>query len=329
MRILVTGAGGFVGRAIVAELLRKNLEVFCLGSPENKNSNDLPNFLRADIVDAESLLKLKELKNIDVVIHSAALAHQFGKVKKEDFWKINVEGTKNIALLAQKLNAKHFILISSVAVYGKIPSEKSRIAIDENFELEPEGFYAQSKLESEKNAVKICEKNELPLTILRLATVIGENDRGNTARLVRMIDRGRFVWFGKGENYKSLVYKDDVARACLSVLGKKTNKTEIFNITAEPVSMQEIVSEIAKNLEKKVPGIYVPKNFLQKNLRLSAKIFPVRKLRKLSETIEKWLSDDIFSGEKIALEYGFRAQTPVSEAIQRQVETYQRKKSQK
>lgn len=329
MRILVTGANGFVGQAIVSELLRNNFEVFCLGSRKSKNTHDLPNFFQADIGDSASLDNLDKLKNIDIVIHSAGLAHQFGKVKKEDFWAINVEGTKNVVLLALKLKAKHFVLIGSVAVYGKTREEQNRIAINEDFECEPDGFYAQSKLESEKIAKEICEKNHLPLTILRLATVIGENDRGNTARLVRMIDKGRFVWIGKGENLKSLIYKNDAARACLSVLDKKTNNTEIFNVTAEPILMKEIVAEIAQNLEKKVTKIYVPKNFVQKGFRLSGKLLPVRKLHKLSETIEKWLSDDIFSGDKIALEYGFRAKTPISEAIQRQVEVYKRKKNQK
>jgi nucleoside-diphosphate-sugar epimerase len=325
MRILVTGATGFVGKEIVAELLKKNYDVFCLGSSKSKNSDNLPNFLKADVGDSENLEKIEELKNIDVIIHSAGLAHQFGEVKKEDFWKVNVEGTRNVVALAAKVKAKQFILISSVAVYGKSRRQKKQIAVDEDFECEPEGFYAQSKLESEKIAREICEKDEkeqIPLTILRLATVIGENDRGNTARLAKMIDKGKFFWIGKGENYKSLIYKNDVARACLSVLDKKTNETEIFNVTAEPVSMKEIVSEIALQLNRKIPKIYIPGGLLQKTFRAGAKISRIKKISKVSETVEKWLSDDIFSGEKIAFEYGFRAETSIREALGRQVEAY-------
>ncbi len=326
MKVLVTGAAGFVGKAIVAKLIEENFEVFCLGSLSKENTGNLPNFYNADIADAESLGALNELTNIDVIIHSAGLAHQFGEVSKEDFWKINVEGTKNVARLGVKLKARHFILISSVAVYGNVKKRGGKEGIDENFPCEPESLYAQSKLESEKAAIEICGQNKIPLTILRLATVIGENDRGNTARLIKAIDKRLFIWIGKGENYKSLIYKNDVAGACLRVLDNKKSKTEVFNVSAEPVLMKTVVSEISAVLDKKVPGIYVPFTLLEKVFRLNSKSFRLKRVFKLSETIQKWLSDDVYSGDKIASEYGFRAETPVSEAIRRQVEAYKNRK---
>jgi nucleoside-diphosphate-sugar epimerase len=329
MRILVTGATGFVGRAIVAELQKENHEVFCLGSLNSINKDNLPNFQKADIADFESLKKLENLQNIEAVIHSAGLAHQFTKIDEEDFWRINVVGTKNSALLAANSGVKHFILISSVAVYGKIRQQKGLVAVREDFECEPESVYARSKLESEKAAREVCEKKRIPLTILRLATVIGENDRGNTARLIETIDKRLFIWIGKGKNYKSLVYKNDVAKACLSVLDKKTPATEIFNVTAKPVSMKEIVSEIALRLDRKIPKIHIPVRLLQKIFLINTKLFRIEKILGQSATIEKWLSDDIFSGDKIASEYGFRAETPISEAIRRQVEVYKNRKNQK
>lgn len=326
MKVLVTGATGFIGKAIVSGLVKENFEVFCLGSLKSENTGELPNFVRADIADFESVNSLEELKNFDAIIHSAGLAHQFGETSKEDFRKINVEGTKNIARLGAKLKVKHFILISSVSVYGNVKSNYENNLIDENSGCEPEGFYAQSKLESEKAAAEICEKNQIPLTILRLATVIGENDRGNTARLIRMIDKRIFVWIGTGKNYKSLIYKNDVAGACLKILDKKTNGTEIFNVSAEPVFMKDVVSEIETALNKKVPGIHLPVSLLKKGFKINSKIFRVKKISKLSETIDKWLSEDVFSSDKIASAYGFRAETPISEAIRRQVKAYKNRK---
>jgi nucleoside-diphosphate-sugar epimerase len=326
MKVLLTGATGFVGKEIAFELIKENFEVFCLGGLKAKNTDGLPNFRQADITDFESLRNLEEPENFDVIIHSAGLAHQFGKVKKEDFWKINVEGTKNIARLGVKLKVKHFILVSSVSVYGNVKNNRGKNSIDENSVCEPEGVYAQSKLDSEKAAIEICEKNRIPLTILRLATVIGENDRGNTARLIKLIDKRLFIWIGKGENYKSLIYKNDVAKACLKVLDKKTCETEVFNVSAEPVLMKEIVSEIAAGLNKKVPPINLPFKFLEKIFRLNSKVFRLKRVFKLSETTQKWLSEDVFSSEKIASEYGFRAETPISEAIRRQVKAYKNRK---
>jgi GlcNAc-P-P-Und epimerase len=322
MRVLVTGAAGFVGRAIVSELLEKNIEVFCLGNSKSENKYNLPNFLRGDIRNFESLQHLSNLENIDTVIHSAGLAHQFGKTDERDFREINVEGTKNIAQIAVDLKAKHFILISSVAVYGSSKVDSNSDFVSEDFPLSPKGAYAKSKMEAELIAAEICEKNNIPLTILRLATVIGEGDPGNTARLIKAIDNRRFVWIGRGENLKSLAYKNDVAKACLSVLDKKSTKTEIFNVTAEPVKMKEIVSSIAASLNKKVSRITIPIAIFDKIFSANSKIFRSKRLFKLSETVEKWLSSDVFSGKKIADEYGFRAETPISEALCRQVKFY-------
>ena len=204
MKVLVTGASGFVGREIVAELLREKHEVFCLVSPKSKKDKDLPNFFQADISEVEDLNELeKSFENIDAIIHSAGLAHQFGKTADEDFWNVNVNGTQNVARLAVNLQVKHFILISSVSVYENVLRET--ISIDETFACNPKSIYARSKFESENVAREVCEANKIALTILRLATVIGENDRGNTARLIEAIDKKRFIWIGKGENRKSLI----------------------------------------------------------------------------------------------------------------------------
>jgi nucleoside-diphosphate-sugar epimerase len=320
MKVLVTGATGFVGKAIVEKLSETGFDVLSAGRRKLSAKENTPNFIQLDITDVESLENLKALKNIDVIIHSAGLAHQFGKVDNDKFREVNVEGTKNIGKVAVELNVKHFILISSVSVYG---SGKNTIKpIDEEFICKPSGAYAQSKFYSEKAAIQICEKNKIPLTILRLATVIGENDSGNTQRLIKAIDNGKFCWIGKGENYKSLVYKEDVARACLAVIKKKTSKTEIFNVTAEPLKMKEIVSEIASLLNKNIPKFHLPISILEKIFYINSRLLKTKKISDVSNTIKKWLSEDVFSGNKIITEYHFRAETSVREAISRQVKAY-------
>ncbi len=333
MKILVTGATGFVGKAIVKELLQKRFDIYCLGNSEAKNKTDLPNFYRADIRNYETLRRLEQLKEIDAIVHTAGLAHQFGKIKEEDFWNTNVEGTKNTCLLAVKLNVKHFILISSVAVYGKKILEKGRPEapknidlIDESYICEPDSIYARSKFESEKAAREICEREKIPLTILRPATVVGEGDRGNVSRLIKAIDKSRFLWLGSGENYKSLIYKGDVARACRIVLNKKKEETEIFNLTAEPLKMSEIVGQIALSLKKKIPKFSFSVELLRKLFQVNENVFRFKKIEKLSDTVEKWLSEEVFSGEKIKEEYGFYAETPIVEAINREVEFYKNRK---
>jgi UDP-glucose 4-epimerase len=336
MKILVTGANGLVGSSIVENLLSENFEVYALCGANSKidEFRDILNVFKTDITKYQNLAHLANLENVDVLIHSAGLAHQFKNRKEEEFWRINVLGTENVARLAARLKVKHFILISSVAVYGVNPAsldnnvETYKFGITEEAECQPQGFYARSKLESEKAAQNICADNKIALTILRLTTVIGEEDKGNVARLIKTIDKRRFYWVGRGENYKSLIYKGDAAKACVKIL-RKTAGAEIFNVTAEPFTIKEIVSEIEDNLGIKAPKFSIPSNILSKLFFINTKFLRSEKLNYVEENLNKWISDDVFSGEKFKKIYGFQAETPIKEAIRRQVENYMENKKTK
>ena len=80
----------------------------------------------------------------------------------------------------------------------------------------------------------VAAQHQLGLTILRLATVYGEGDRGNIARLMRTIDAGRFVWVGRGTNRKSLIHRDDAAAAVLAVVSTGASGIRTFNVSADP-----------------------------------------------------------------------------------------------
>ncbi len=126
----------------------------------------------------------------------------------------------------------------------------------------------------------------------------------------------------------TLIYKTDVARACVNILtNKKVKKsekseTEIFNLAAEPISMREFVGEIAKHLDKTIPKIELPPRLLNIIFEVNAKLFRLKKVNKISDTVEKWLSDDIYSAKKIEKVYGFQPKFSIAEAIKRQVKWY-------
>ena len=107
-------------------------------------------------------------------------------------------------------------------------------------------------------------------------------------------------------------------------MAKKTSETEIFNVTGESCTMKFIVSEIAKNLNRKIPNLKIPVPLLEKVFRANQKTLKAGKISRLAETVEKWISEDVFSGEKIAGVYGFRAETSVSEGLRRQISEFQR-----
>lgn len=334
MKVLVTGATGFIGQQIVSKLADENYEIIGLknsnksSSEENllgsKNSNI--SFIRADITDYRNLSGLEKIEELEVIVHSAGLAHQFGDTKKEAFDSVNVRGTENILKLAIKLKVKHFILIGSTAVYGIVSNSqnsKSRATvISEETPTKPQTLYAKSKLEAENVSRRICEENAIALTIFRLAPVIGENNVGNVSRLIEAIDKNRFVWVGNGSNQKTLIYKRDVAQACAVLIKNKKQKTEIFNLAADPIKMKDFVDEIALRLNTRILPINIPALFLKKIFQINSKIFKINKVSKISETVEKWLSDDIYSADKIARTYNFKPQTSITEAVRKQVDYY-------
>lgn len=323
-KIIITGANGFLGTEIIRELQNFDCEIFgVIGKSKLVNleiEGNIKSYTSVDICDPESLKKLENVGNADVLVHAAGLAHQFRDVSRNEFWQVNVSGTKNICHIAKKLEIKHLILISSVSVYG----DYDRTLVEEDFDCKPVGFYAESKREAELEAIEFCKKNEIALTILRPATIIGEGDKGNTQRLITNIYRNRFIWIGKGTNKKSLIYKNDAARAVKLIINneRKDLKVEIFNLTAEPVTMQEIVSEIHKNLNKKMAQFWISEKLPMFIFRANSKNIKFSKLSNLETTIKKWLSDDLFSGKKIFDRYGFKVQTPLSEAIRKQVKYF-------
>lgn len=328
MKVLVTGANGFIGREIVDELIKNNHFVTGLGRTEKYPAENLKNYdyFQADITDYKTLSELEAFREIDAVIHSAGLAHQFGETSREEFEAVNVKGTENILRLAVALKIKHFILIGSTAVYGIVPaagnSKQIPVKFTEDTTPNPQTLYAESKLEGENVCRRLCKENKIPLTIFRLAPVIGEANVGNAARLISAIDKNHFVWIGGGANLKTLIYKRDVARACVCLIEKKRGETEIFNLAAEPVTMKDFVNEISANLNKKIFPVKIPAYLLRMIFRLNAKFLKIKKVDKIADTVEKWLSEDIYAADKIAEVYQFKPQTTVSEAVAEQIKYY-------
>ena len=317
-----------MGREIVNELIENNYEVVGLGHSRKPAENVSPNytFFRSDITDAENLSDLEEQKDIEIIIHSAGLAHQFGETSRQEFDSVNIKGTENILRLGVKLKIKHFILIGSTAVYG-ISTESRGInqrplSITEDAPTNPQTLYAESKLAGEKTCQRICGDYKIALTIFRLAPVIGEGNVGNIARLINAIDKNRFVWIGKGSNLKSMIYKRDVARACVALIRHKRDGTEIFNLASGPIRMKDFVKNISTILNKRILPLNIPADLLRSIFRLNDRFLKLTKVNKLSETIEKWLSDDVYAADKITERYRFEPQTSIPEAIEKQIHYY-------
>jgi len=206
-------------------------------------------------------------------------------------------------------------------VYGG----STRSGCDENSACHPDGPYAESKWQAEQRSIEIAKASEMGLTILRMATIYGEEDLGNMARLMRSIDRGRFFWVGKGSNRKSLIHREDAARACLYALRKPNPGINIYNVTAPPCTMRDIVDGLASALGRHVPNWRVPASFALMFTGLASRLtWGHGRPGDLHATLKKWLADDVYDAGRFEKTFNFKAKVKLSEGLVREVAWYRK-----
>lgn len=314
--VLVTGANGFLGAEVLHQLLVSGFSVRATGI-ESVSLHAGVEYHQADILQSHQLSRV--VKGTSAVIHAAGLAHQFTSdaTFSQRFRQINEIGTVNMISAAAGQGVKHFILISTVSVYGPFTEGM----YDEDTSCNPIGQYAISKYNAEQRAQEIAQKTGMSLTILRLATLYGEGDPGNVGRLMRALDRRRFFWIGNGNNRKSLLYKGDAARACLAVTEKPASGINIYNVSAPPCTMRNIVDGLAMALGKKPSPIRIPAPISLSAAKLLS-WFPERRVSRLHSTIKKWLAEDVYDTIRIERDYGFHTQVDLIEGLKREVRWY-------
>ncbi len=241
MRLLLTGANGFLGSHFQKEWKGKGHEVISLGSSKN---NDIVCNL------AKSLPKLTS--GIDYVIHAAGKAHSIPKteIQRKAFFDVNLKGTENLlqALGELKEKPKGLLFVSTVAVYGRNQGE----LIDESNELLALDPYGLSKIKAERAVIAWGKSQEVPTTIIRPPLVIGKDAPGNLKRMFEGIKHKKYANIAGGNARRSMVLADDIA-----VHSEKLIKSPgIYNVTDNyHPSFKELSHIIGKSLSKKVMNI--------------------------------------------------------------------------
>jgi nucleoside-diphosphate-sugar epimerase len=263
----------------------------------------------------------RALRNVRTVIHCAGLAHKFGRSQPlpSDFFEVNERGTANLMRAASASGVAHVVLISSVSVYGPGHEQPNELS-----PCRPQGTYAESKLEGERRAIEIARQAGMRLTILRISALYGEGDPGNLARLMRAIERGRFMWVGRGENLKSLMHLEDAARACLLAAQREHgDQVEIYNLAPEPFPMRKVVTALAEELGRPAPQWHVPAA-LARTLARAAGWAPFfgRRSKHWYATLDKWLRNDAFDGSRFCREFDFQPSVGLRDGLRREVQWY-------
>jgi nucleoside-diphosphate-sugar epimerase len=238
MKVLITGANGFLGQYIQKKFNHENIDTLGLnGCTININlAKEIP------------LLESK----YEFVIHAAGKAHVVPKSPKdaEDFYCVNFEGTKNLLIALEKNNnfPERFIFISTVAVYGK---EEGHL-IDESHPLGGASPYAKSKILAEKEIQKWGKLNCVNITILRLPLLVGNHPPGNLGSMIKAMQRGYYFSIGDGNNRRSMVLAEDVAK----LVASNSLKPGIYNLTdGYHPTYRELEKHIASQLGKTVKSI--------------------------------------------------------------------------
>lgn len=254
-RILVTGSSGFLGTAVVSELIYRGFSVSTLSrSPQPNILKGIVHHVTGDIGDARACLLATQ--GVSSVIHLAALVHQPNN-SLEAFRSTNVVGTQTILASARANGVERFIFASSAGVYGP----ESSVAHSETGQLQPTSRYGISKLEAEEKCWSASK--DLQVSIARISAVIGPGMDGSYARMMLAIEKKRFIRVDRGLNKRSLIYVKDAATLLGEFACSALPHSGIFNISSPaPYSVKEIVQSAAKALDRRLPPAIPPRPVL-------------------------------------------------------------------
>jgi len=203
MNILVIGGSGFIGTALIRELLSPGYYVRNFDKNPSLDFSELSTI--ADVRDRDALKEA--LKEVDVVFNLAA-EHRDDVTPASLYYDVNVQGARNIVEAAELNNVKRIIFTSTVAVYGLNKKEP-----DENSPIEPFNDYSRSKLQAEEVFKKWASGSSgRSLVVVRPTVIFGEGNKGNIYTLINLIADKKFVMVGRGENRKSMGYIGNIVK---------------------------------------------------------------------------------------------------------------------
>jgi UDP-glucose 4-epimerase len=252
MRILVTGASGFVGTALCRGLLARGHSVRAVVRGASAPPADSPGLHRVAVPDiAGAIDRHVLLEGIDVVVHLAAVAHR-AAADASEIRRVNVEGAIRLADAASGL-VRRFVFLSSVKVHGEDSGNASYTEVDAPL---PEDIYGRTKLEAERALTGIAERGGMELMVLRPPLVYGPGVKANFLRLLSWVASGLPLPLASVRNRRSLIYVGNLVDAIARCAEHPAARGPFLVSDGETVSTPELVSRIARALER--PAWLVP-----------------------------------------------------------------------
>ncbi|UCH95025.1 MAG: NAD-dependent epimerase/dehydratase family protein [Candidatus Aminicenantes bacterium] len=294
-RVMVTGAGGFIGTKVVQDLWKRGCEVVYFDVIEPKIKG-IKRVNRGTILDMYDLAMAA--RGCDYAIHLAAVlgVERTDNNRLETLY-INIQGTLNVIEACVKEGIKKIVFSSSSEVYG----DQDKLPITEENPLNPKSVYAVSKIAGEQYLQAYSEMYGIRYNIIRLFNVYGEYQREEFVLpkfVQRVVNNKPPIIYGDGEQVRSFCYVEDAARGLVAALLTEQDG-QVYNIgnNQEPISMKDLANKLIAISGKSITPEFVSyENSDRKSSREVSKRIP---------SIEK-ARNVLGYGPKFSLEQGLK-----------------------
>ena len=249
-KILVTGANGFVGRALCVEAIVRGMQV----RGGVRHQCDLPAGIERLIVGEinENTNWQRALNGCDVLVHLAARVHVMRESAKnplEEFRRVNVQGTEHLARSAVASGVKRFVYVSSIKVNGEETLGGKSYA--ERDMPMPQDAYGISKWEAEQALHRVAEETGLEVVIVRPPLVYGAGVKGNFAQLLSVLARGIPLPLASIKNHRDLIYVGNLVDALVACATHSNAAGQTYLVSdGEGVSTPDLIRNLASALGK-------------------------------------------------------------------------------
>ncbi len=255
MKVLVTGGTGFTGSNLVKKLLSSGFEVRAIARDPNKAAV-LGEDKRLEIVYGN--LKDKDfidsaVKGTERVFHIAALFRE-AKYPDSEYWKVNVDATKDLLDASLKHQVSKFVHCSTIGVLGDI----KKAPADELSPYNPGDIYQLTKMEGEKMALMYFSEKGLDVSVIRPCAIYGPGDM-RLYKVFKGIKKKRFFIIGKGNIFYHPVYIDNLVQGFMLAAEKKVSSGHVFIIGDEKYyCLKDFLKVIADELSSPYPRLRLP-----------------------------------------------------------------------
>lgn len=242
MKILITGATGYVGRHLIEELSNKNDDLYALVRKTSNTSELLKrgvNLITAEISKKDEIDRIP--KDFDIVVHLAF------SLFPESNPEINVVGFDNLVNHFKNTSIKRFVYVSSALVYGKT---KKNEQVTEDYTCRPNMYFAKQQLRAEKKLKALFLQSKFPYVIIRPGEIFGGNGGFFEKELLNGYINGKIPVIGSGKGGVCMTYIGDLIQGMIKAIEEERSIGEIYNInTPGLLSTNELIKLIRSKVK--------------------------------------------------------------------------------